>query len=382
MIVPGVLERLRRKNLERWLPAWLLDRARLRIRRAERAGGDEGPRHLLFSFCDHYEPLWGGASLETGRARVQAWREGYPRLADRFRDADGRPPQHSFFFPGEQYDESTLSMLAELARAGYGEVELHLHHDGDTAAKLRADVNDYLEKLARHGHLSRDRDGRLRYAFIHGNWCLSNARRDGRWCGVDEELPLLFDTGCYADFTFPSAPDECQPAVVNQIYWPVGDLARRRAYERSERARVGLRRDDRMLIVTGPIALTRKPRTLKPRIESAAVTAHDPGTAARVRSWVDQGICVEGRPEWVFVKVHTHGAPEREAASLLGDGGRAMHAALTTRYNDGERWKLHYVTARETFNVAIAAMEGHSGDPGRFRDHALAPPPVRTGPRA
>lgn len=377
MILAGVVERLRRKNLERWLPAWLLDRARARALQSRRVGASAGPRHLLFSFCDHYEPLWGDASIETGRARVEAWRTGYPRLANRYRDADGRPPQHSFFFPGEQYDPATLSMLAELARSGYGEVELHLHHDGDTAAKLRADVQDYLAKLAHHGHLSRDPDGRLRYAFIHGNWCLSNARRDGRWCGVDEELPLLFDTGCYADFTFPSAPDECQPAVVNQIYWPVGDLARRRAYEQSERARVGLRRNDRMLIVTGPIALTRRPGSLQPRIESAAVTAKDPGTAARVRSWVDQGICVDGRPDWVFVKVHTHGAPEREAASLLGDGGRAMHEALASHYNDGRRWKLHYVTARETFNVAMAAMEGHSGDPGRFRDHVLAPPPVR-----
>ncbi len=377
MKLPRALERLREKNLERWVPAWLLDRSR---RRAQRSRASSGPRHLIFSFCDHYEPLWGGASLETGRERVRVWREGYPRLAARFRDADGRPPQHSFFFPGEQYDQVTLSMLAELARAGFGEVELHLHHDGDTAAKLRADVLDYLAKLASHGHLSRDPDGRLRYAFIHGNWCLSNARRDGRWCGVDEELPLLFDTGCYADFTFPAAPDEAQPAVVNQIYWPTGDLARRRAYEQAERARVGLRRDDRMLIVTGPIALSRRPGSLQPRIESAAITAKDPGTAARVRTWVEQGISVEGRPEWVFVKVHTHGAPEREAASLLGDGGRAMHEVLTTRYNDGRDWVLHYATARETFNVAIAAMEGHSGDPSRFRDHVLAPPPVRVAP--
>ncbi len=72
-------------------------------------------------------------------------------------------------------------------------------------------------------------DGKLRYAFIHGNWCLANARPDGRWCGVDDELPLLFDTGCYADFTFPAAPDPSQPPIVNQIYWPDGDLARRRA---------------------------------------------------------------------------------------------------------------------------------------------------------
>ncbi len=35
-------------------------------------------------------------------------------------------------------------------------------------------------------------------------------------------IPLLFETGCYADFTFPAAPNESQPNIVNQIYWPVG----------------------------------------------------------------------------------------------------------------------------------------------------------------
>jgi hypothetical protein len=53
-----------------------------------------------------------------------------------------------------------------------------------------------------------------------------------------------------------------------------------------------------------------------------------------------------------------------------------MHAELTTRYNDGVRWRLHYVTAREMFNIAIAAMEGREGDPGHYRDHVLPPPPV------
>ena len=37
-----------------------------------------------------------------------------------------------------------------------------------------------------------------------------------------------------------------------------------------------------------------------------------------LRNWVAQGIHVAGRPEWIFVKIHTHGAPEREAASTDG----------------------------------------------------------------
>src|SRR5690349_16137339 len=180
-------------------------------------------RHVLFAVCDHFEPLWGGASDACGRERVARWADGYPELAREFRDADGRPPRHTFFFPGEQYAKSYLDRLATLARGGFGEVEFHLHHDGDTSDKLRRDLGTYLAEFAAHGHLSRE-NGRVRYGFIHGNWCLANARRDRRWCGVDDEIPLLFDTGCYADFTFPSAPDECQPNIVNRIYWPAGDL--------------------------------------------------------------------------------------------------------------------------------------------------------------
>ena len=372
-MLTSLVDKLKRKNLHTWVPGyvrWLASTAR--------AQPHDGPRHLLFAFCDHYEPLWGQANALVGDARVKAWEDDYPKLASRFHDADGRTPRHSFFFPGEQYAPSYLDRLATLTRGGFGEVELHLHHDGDTSEKLRADLLRFLGEYAAHGHLTRDPDGRLRYGFIHGNWCLANARNDRRWCGVDDEIPLLHETGCYADFTFPSAPDECQPNIVNQIYWPDGDLSRPRAYESGVRARVGDVRTDRILMVEGPLAFARRPGKLTWRIESAAVTAGDPATPARVRTWVEQGIHVAGRPEWVFVKVHTHGAPEAQAASLLGDGGRALHEELARSYNDGRRFILHYVTAREMYNIALAAMEGARGNPTDYRDHQLAPPPAAT----
>src|SRR5581483_7983724 len=126
----------------------------------------------------------------------------------------------------------------------------------------------------------------------------------GARCGVDDEMALLFETGCYADFTFPSAPDESQPNIVNSIYWPTGDLAKKRAYEKGERAKVGVSKSDRLLMIEGPLALTWKRRKMPIAIENAAVTAADPPTPARVKAWVDQRIHVEGRPEWIFVKVH------------------------------------------------------------------------------
>jgi hypothetical protein len=362
---------LREKHFEKWLAGYACHLARQAV-----AARVPGPRHLLFAICDHYEPLAGGVSDAVGQSRVRKWVEEYPRLATDFRDADGRAPRYGFFFPGEEYRPEFLDGLAQLASAGYGEVELHLHHEDDTPTQLVQSIETYLRQFAEHGHISRDADGRYRYAFIHGNWCLANARADGRMCGVDNELPLLFETGCYADLTFPAAPDEAQPNRVNQIYWPVGDLARKRAYERGRRACVGEAMWDRLLMITGPLAITRGRARLPIRIESGHLTDHDPPSPERVAGWVNQNIHIDGRPEWLFVKVHTHGAMEDTAGSLLGEGGRTLHRTLTERYNDGQRWILHYVTAREMYNIAMAAMEGRSGSPTEYRDYVVPPPPI------
>ena len=296
--------------------------------------------------------------------------ERYPALAA-FRDSNGRPPRHGWFFPGEEYRPEFLDGLATLARAGFGEVEFHLHHDGDTAHSLAPRIREHLATFAQHGHLSR-KNGGYAWAFIHGNWSLANGRPDGKWCGVDDELVMLHELGCYVDLTFPSAPDPCQPDKVNQIYWPIGDLTQRRAYENGEQARVGASYDDRLLMITGPLAFSRKGMGV--RLENGALTGNDPPTASRVATWVSQGIHVTGRPEWVFVKVHTHGAIEKTADALLGAAGREMHAALQRYVRDG--WKLHYVTAREMYNVARAAMDGKVGDPSAYFDYVVKPPPI------
>jgi hypothetical protein len=125
-------------------------------------------------------------------------------------------------------------------------------------------------------------------------------------------------------------------------------------------------------MITGPLALARKGFGV--RLENGAITGDDPPTAARVDTWIDQGIHIEGRPEWVFVKVHTHGAIENTAASLLGPGGRALHLALREYMNKG--WNLHYVTAREMFNIARAAMDGKAGNPNAYFDYVVPPPAI------
>jgi hypothetical protein len=344
--------------------AWVADRARKAM-----TPRPPGERHLLFAVCDHFEPLHGGVAHDAGRARVRAWTDELPAMA-RFRDANGRPPRHTFFFPGEEYHPSFLEPLARLVERGLGEVEVHLHHDGDTRATLREKLSRTLDALGSHGVVPR-RDGRAAWAFIHGNWALANGRRDGRWCGVDDELRCLHELGCYADFTFPSAPDPCQPPVVNAIYYPRDD-GRRRAYDRAERVRVGSPRRERVLLVQGPLAIARRGPAGGIRIESAALASSDPPTERRLRTWTAAHVHVEGRPEWTFVKVHAHGAPEKNARVMLGEPMRHLHGALAALGDRG--WRVHYVTAREMYNVARAAMDGMRGSPAAYFDYEVPPP--------
>jgi hypothetical protein len=257
---------------------------------------------------------------------------------------------------------------------------VHLHHDRDTAAGLREKVERFVHRLHhRHGALPVDpASGRPVFGFIHGNWCLDNARADGRWCGVNNELQVLRELGCYADFTLPSAPSETQTRKVNSLYYATDDPLRPKSHDSGVDVRVGGTPSGDLLILQGPLAMNRRRRRwgLVPRIENGDVRAASLPGAERVDLWVRQHIHVQGRPEWVFVKVHTHGAQERDMPALLGPPVERMFEHLERRYNDGCRHVLHYVNSREMFNIVKAAEAGRSGNPNDYRDFVLPKPPM------
>jgi hypothetical protein len=336
-----------------------------------------GPTHLMFLFVDHYEPLAAGADDALGRRRVQRWLDEYPRLAGKFTDADGCHPKHSFFYPEEEYRAEYLDMLGRLCSDGFGEVEVHLHHDNDTAAGLTQKLQGFVATLhQRHGMLPLH-EGRPRFGFIHGNWALDNSRCDGRWCGVNNELKVLADNGCYADFTLPSAPNDTQTSTVNSIYYAVDDIARPKSHDKGAALVAGQPGGGDLLIFQGPLALNWKRRRvgLWPKTENADIEPHEVPVAERLRLWVRQWVHVQGRPEWVFVKVHTHGAIERNADWIFGGECERLFETLRTDYNDGKRFVLHYVSAREAYNIVKAAEAGKTGDPGDYRDFVLPAPP-------
>lgn len=341
------------------LDIWILPYLRQALKRPWPPQGP-GPLTICLAVADHFEPYWAGAGEDTASARLDVWEAGLPRLVEGLEDSRGRPPQHDFFYPLEDYRPQVLDRLAALREQGLGEVEVHLHHHGESTAELEDMLAGYAQKLhQRHGLLAKDPDsGAVTYGFIHGNWSLDNSRPDGQWCGRNDELGILARTGCYADFTLPSAPSPTQTRTINSIYYATDDPDRPKSHDRGRPARVGLAPSGDLLLVQGVLALNwqRRKMGFLPRLETSDMGAHLPPRPERIPLWLRFAPAVKGAEQIRFLKLSCHGAQEKHHDSLLGGPARRTLEELCTRYNDGQRYRLLFVTCREMVQ-AIHALE-------------------------
>jgi hypothetical protein len=334
--------------------------------------------HVLLCVADHYEPKQNRPPAAVSRARVQRWVEAYPHQFARFHDSDGRTPRHSFFYPAEEYEAEYLDALAGLCRQGFGEVEIHLHHDNDTPKNLRQTLLGFKKVLAeRHGLLARDpRNGQPVYGFIHGNWALNNARPDGKYCGVNCELDILRETGCYADFTLPSAPHPTQTRKINSLYYAVDDPTRPMSHDTGVDVGTAPIPQGSLLLIQGPLVLDwgRRKFGVLPRLENACLQASQPPRIERLARWLQARVQVPSRPDWFFVKLHAHGANEQSHEALLGESMVRFHADLARLARENPHFHYHYVTAREMYNLVKAAEAGWKGSIAEALEFELASP--------
>jgi hypothetical protein len=328
----------------------------------------------MFCHVDHFEPGWQNPGIETESLRVNEWINNYPKLVENHRDADGCFPKHTFFYPAEEYRPEHIEKLSKLVEEGYGEVEIHLHHDNDTADGLFEKLQKFKEQLLSHNLLRKNFEGQeLRFGFIHGNWALDNSRKDGKWCGVNNELIVLKKAGCYADFTLPSAPSETQTKKINSIYYAKDNPDKPKSHNTGIDVEVGKEPSGDLMIIQGPLTLNWKDRKwgFLPRIEQGSIDHFKHPTNDCVDLWIKQAISVKGKEDWVFVKVHSHGAMEPGFPILLGQPMDLIFSYLESQYNDGKKFVLHYVTAREMYNIIKAAENGENDNPNNFRDYIL-----------
>ncbi|MGC1484108.1 MAG: hypothetical protein WA789_09960 [Candidatus Acidiferrum sp.] len=249
-----------------------------------------------------------------------------------------------------------IEPLAEMVRDGIADVEVHLHHDGEGRKNFVDRISSFCRVLHSEHGLLRKRKGKLTFGFIHGNWALDNSRPDGRWCGLNGEIRVLRDLGCYADFTMPSGDSPTQARLVNTIYYCKGDLNRSKSYDDGVAVTPGGGVEGDLLIISGPIGMRWRDRWL-PRLETGEVRYGNVATPYRVRRWVELAPRIGTD---TFIKLFTHGAQERNSSALL-------HGVLESAFNllveeaDRRGCAVHFASAWQMY-LAIEAI-GQGRDP-------------------
>ena len=133
------------------------------------------------------------------------------------------------------------------------------------------------------------------------------------------------------------------------------------------------------MIIQGPFYPFVNGSIFKLRIFGDAINGRPPVTKVRIDNWVKTGIHVKGKPDWIIVKTHTHGANDGKA--VLGQEMDDIFDYLETKYNDGTNYILHYVTARELYNIIKAVEAGEQGtNPEQYRNYKIQPPEYDSSP--
>jgi hypothetical protein len=308
------------------------------------------------AIADHWEPYWLHPSDETAAERVAVWARHWPEIARRHGDSTGRSPQYTFYYPQEEYRPQFLDSLAEMKRAGIADVDVHIHHDGEGQQNFVDRMSGYIETLVTGHGLLRLSGGRPVFGFIHGNWALANSRPDGRCCGLNNEITLLRDLGCYADFTMPSGDSPTQARTLNTIYWVRDDPAKPRSYDWGLAVKPGAPGAGDLLMIPGPLGVRWAERFV-PRLETGEIAHQDLPTPYRVKRWLDLAPRIGSD---IFLKLYTHGAQERNSSALLVEGGLERLFTLLAEGCRRRGHQLRYVSTWEMRQAVDAAARGET----------------------
>lgn len=364
-----ILEKIKRFGFEYWLPFYFWG-----LIGVKEKPEFQKPIHLMVCLVDHFEPFHGGVNFGVAKKRVEFWRKSYPEMADRFRDADGNPPQHTWFYP-PHLNHCFLEDLVMLCQSGFGEIEMHLHHNHmepfpDTPETLKEKILKCISDYSQWGVFCLP-NGDKKFGFVHGDWSLDNAL-GAEICGVNNEIDILRECGCYGDFTFPSL-GKAQPSMFNCFYMAKGHSGKSKSYNRGVELRRGVAPSDGLLMLPGIIGLRAHGSGLlkKYSIEDSGLDGAREVSKERVEYWVRNSLAVKGRPNWRFIKLHVHGAVETTWDNLLGNGAQKIHNLLSSKFNDGKKYVLHYVSSREMFNIVRASLYADGENPNDYRDSEI-----------
>jgi hypothetical protein len=338
-------------------------------------------KHIIFTIANHFEPSWsenGNLNLDDQNRHLDEYIKLARKTGETVRDVNGTKFRHTNFYPIEQYHHSLLEKLSQMQAEGLGETEIHLHHGvekPDTSENLRKTLIEYRDIFAEeHKLLSHfEGDKMPRWAFVHGNLALANSC-GGKYCGVDDEMQILAETGCYADFTYPTAPDETQVPIINQIYECGLPLNQAVPHRIGKTVRVGEQITKFPIIFQGPLVFNWR-RNIKgipvPKIDDGALVYNQRRDMERFNRWKNANVTVEGKNDWIFVKLYCHGFFTHDQSACIGEEAQRFFSEIIENSERTGEFDIYFATAREAFNIVLAATDGKTGSPNEYRNYRL-----------
>jgi hypothetical protein len=128
------------------------------------------------------------------------------------------------------------------------------------------------------------------------------------------------------------------------------------------------------IIFTGPLAFNWKRRLHRlpvPRVDDGVLAQNYPLDLDRFYRWFGTHISVQGRPDWVFVKLYSHGFFLWDQDIMIGEQLKRFMGDVLELADRTGKFKIHFASAREAYNMVMAAVDGADGDPHAYRDYRL-----------
>ena len=353
-------------EFKRYFPsflAWLVSN-----QRHETAGST--PIDIIFSSVNRFDPIDAGDDPELQTSIIKQWAELYPAIINGVLDSDGYPPKNTWFCPADESLSEILHPLLNLCDNGFGEMEVMIDIGGEPAVQ---DINKLARIIEKYRHNGipelENRNQTLNFAIITAvKEPIAQIEEREK---VRKVLTSSEDLGGYADFTSP-VHSMIKRRKLNRIY----DLSEQsRGPDKDEVAKSpgeNSRDPGLFLNFPGPLFFNYENYSLLPYMDNAEISSEKPFERKRVENWIKANVHVAGKPEWLFLRTSTRGAKPDIANMLLGDDGRQMYMQLVDKFSYPD-YRLHFVTAREAYNIAAAAIDGHGGNPNDYRDYKIKP---------
>src|SRR5262249_34159743 len=158
----------------------------------------------------------------------------------------------------------------------------------------------------------------------------------------------------------PSIYSRAQVPRINAIYECGLPISEPSPHRKGPGLRVG-RTPALPILLTGPTILdwpAAKRWPPVPRIDDGVLDSKYGLSMARLERWIRAGISVDGRPNWLFIKLYGHAFFSGDQDVLVGPAAQRFFSGLCEFGEETGQFKVHFATAREAFNIAMAAVHG------------------------